>query len=295
MSIDSLGGYLAALQIPVFWYMHFMQRVQLPRMASHLEAACQYALYPHQWSRSRVKALVVALLTDNMTLRCQGCMFPLKQKAPIKNRLAIRCSCGRHVSLCKNTAFAESRLPIEIWLRAFGLFVTDPKGLSARRLQKLLDIGCNRIALQMLRKTRELAGRVIGSRVETDISTNPETETGAVALHTIWPSFSGPFDTIVIAVLQDQVQLWVDRKEPVDSEMPEPCRVRAEPLKVWLKRRHKNSPMPEHLRSDLDEYMFRLYFNRAKQNERSGIVCLIKEALNRTPPTTSSAGPTPLV
>lgn len=97
--------------------------------------------------------------------RCRRCGH---EKAwPRPDRKAMRCAkCDLITSATAGTAMHRSRLPLQIWLWAAYLVVTDKRGISALQLQRQLGLTRYEPAFQMLHKLR--AGMVAPSRTLLD-------------------------------------------------------------------------------------------------------------------------------
>ena len=62
--------------------------------------------------------------------------------------------CKRYFSVRTNTAFEQSRLPLQKWVFAIYLFVTTPKGISSTKLAEYIDV-TQKTAWFMLQRIRQ--------------------------------------------------------------------------------------------------------------------------------------------
>lgn len=74
---------------------------------------------------------------------------------PRADRYGLECaSCGRITSVTAGTVMHRGKHPLQHWMLAAWLVVTDKRGVSAKNLQRQLGIGRYETAFQMLHKLR---------------------------------------------------------------------------------------------------------------------------------------------
>ena len=217
---------------------------------------------------------------------------------PLSTRMAvdIRMSQRRRIqrSLLADTVFRRSHVPLSVWFRALGLFVTsDIQGISARRLQKELGVGSYRTALDMVHKIRSLLAKVQPMLV-------PPLHEGRLEVPTIWPAMAGraggnlPIWIIVEAKSRlHRVRILYDGatpgtphphlywKGPGAESMPPACQAVADGLVPWLRCTHRKLPLPNTLQPYLNEYAFRHNIRMQKQR-RDVLLGLIRVAIGET-------------
>jgi hypothetical protein len=74
-------------------------------------------------------------------------------------------ACGRQVSVTAGTIFDKTRTPLKVWFAAAWYFTSEKSGMSARRLQRLLDLGSYQTAWTLVHRFRRAMVRVDHERL----------------------------------------------------------------------------------------------------------------------------------
>ena len=73
-------------------------------------------------------------------------------------------TCGKETSLRSGTVFHKSRKPLRAWLLVIYLMTTNKQGISALRVQRLLQLGSYHTALRWTRELRRCMGVALAQR-----------------------------------------------------------------------------------------------------------------------------------
>ncbi len=139
-----------------------------------------------------------------------GCPHCKSAEAWRTNELKYKCQkCGHKASVTVGTIFQDSHIPLPIWFKAIWYISKDTNGISASKLQQLLNLGSNRTALSMLHKIKQAM-----------VCNSLDMLNGTVELVTTDISVHGKKEFVIFAVEKRNRKIGRIRINKIDRNIP---------------------------------------------------------------------------